>query len=65
MSIVKRLNNLFKLQDAGKLLANSFSEITMHKDSESLPVRELYELRFTAGESLAKTFLLITRHKDS
>ena len=49
---------MFKLQDAGKSLANSFSEITMHKDSESLPVSQLYELRLTTGESLAIFFII-------
>jgi len=56
MSIIKWLNNSFKLQDDRGIARKFFSEITMHKDSESLPVSQLYELRLTTGKSLAKTF---------
>ena len=49
MSIIKWLNNSFKLQDDREIARNFFSDITMHKDSESLPVSQLYELRLVSN----------------
>ena len=48
MSIIKWLNNSFKLQDDRGIARNFYSEITMHKDSKSLPVSQFYELRLVS-----------------
>ena len=56
MSIIKWLNNSFKLQDdRGIVRKNFFSEITMHKYSKSLPVSQFYELRLVSNLKLVST----------
>ena len=55
MSIIKWLNNSFKLQEDRRIARKSFSEITMHKYSKSLPVSQFYELRLVSNLKLVST----------
>ena len=52
MSIIKWLNNLFKLQDNRGIARKFLPEITMHKYSKSLPVSQFYELRLVSNLQL-------------
>ena len=52
MSIIKWLNNSFKLQEDRGIARKFLSEITMHKYSKSLPVSQFYELRLVSNLKL-------------
>ena len=52
MSIIKWLNNSFKLQNDRGIARKIFSEITMHKYNKSLPVSQFYELRLVGNLQL-------------